>query len=113
VPGALYGKDPVREDDADKKGDDLFVNRATPQGTWNKLEIWFCAPADGKQPVLRSDVNGSTVYYGAVADNGTGGRKDAKPLAKGPIYLQSHWGSDVQFRNPTFADTACPPPKAK
>jgi hypothetical protein len=111
VPGALYAVDPVREDNPNIKGDDLFLNQANPAGQWNTLEIWFCAPNGAQKPMLRSDLNGQTVYYGTVAGNGTGTRGNAKPLAQGPIYLQSHWGSDVQFRNPTFGNTACPPPK--
>jgi hypothetical protein len=120
VPGSLYGVDPVRSDDATIKGDDLFLNQANPAGNWNTLEVTFCVvKADGVTPIrppqLLSKLNGNTVYYGAVAGKGTGSKgTDPKVEAvyQGPIYLQSHWGSQVQFKNPTFDSTKvkCPLP---
>ena len=51
-------------------------------------------------PMLSSKLNGQTVYYGTVAGKGTGSRGSLKPLAQGPIYFQSHWGSQVHSECP-------------
>lgn len=112
VPSALYQVNPINKALA---GDALYINQANPAEQWNSLDITFCAPTltDDKMgikmpPMLSSKLNGQTVYYGTVAGKGTGSRGSLKPLAQGPIYLQSHWGSQVQFRMPmiTVIDTS-------
>jgi hypothetical protein len=113
LPGGLYKLNPLGG---------TFKNRAEPTGQWNKLEIVFCPPKpDAKAPTdpakasaaqIEVKLNGATVYLGPIlgADGmpakGTGGRfeqgrdKDLEYIESGPIYLQSHWGSQVEFRDP-------------
>ena len=115
VPGGLYGV-PIASPDQ------KYWNRALPTGEWNRLELEF-KPAelkeiDPKDPSKGKDakvavtparisvrLNGEVVLDGAwISDlagalKGTGSRARAEEyLVSGPVKLQSHWGSQVEFR---------------
>lgn len=116
VPGGLYGV-PIASPDGH------YWNWARPTGEWNDLEIDF-KPAvledlDPRDPSKGQDVNvaveparisvklnGMTVLENvAIQDTtgplrGTGSRARAPGfLVSGPVKLQSHWGSQVEFRD--------------
>ncbi|MFM7318637.1 MAG: family 16 glycoside hydrolase [bacterium] len=116
VPGGLYGV-PVASPDG------KYWNRAMPTGEWNLLEIDF-KPAvlkdiDPKDPSKGQNskiaekparitvrLNNMTVLNDIAISNasgplkGTGSRARADDyLVSGPVKLQSHWGSQVEFRN--------------
>ena len=99
-------------------------NHAKKTGEWNVLTIEFRPPTlkqvqDPDDPTktisvvdkaawIKTVLNGKTVFEGELIDSGgvklkgTGSRPTAakyKPLDTGAIYLQSHWGSQVEFRN--------------
>jgi hypothetical protein len=104
-----------------------FVNRAKGTGAWNTLVIEFRAPVVENDLIMRpahvttwlnpADVDNRTddelVFKGWIVDRdgkavgGTGSRATVtkqNPLVdKGRVYLQSHWGSQVEFRAPVFA----------
>lgn len=123
VPGSPYGI-PIIRDDVAVADADKYINRAT--NDWNDLEIQFCPPTvNGKNitapAVLHTFVNGKVVYWGPLeardGDNktflsGTGSRgsTEFKPRDSGPIYLQSHWGSQVAFQKPDVQALTCPLP---
>jgi Domain of Unknown Function (DUF1080)/Circularly permutated YpsA SLOG family len=92
-----------------------YINRANRTGEWNNLEIEFrppvLTPTDPKVIMkaarIRTVLNGHVVFDGKITApggqplNGTGVmRHTPAPAAWGPIYLQSHWGSQVEFRAP-------------
>lgn len=116
VPGGLYGV-PIASPDGH------YWNWARPTGEWNDLEIDF-KPAvledlDPRDPSKGQDanvaleparitvkLNGMTVLQDAEIKDaagplkGTGSRARAPGfLVSGPVKLQSHWGSQVEFRN--------------
>lgn len=124
VPGSLYGVDSPNPK-AVPNG--KFNNQSKPAPTWNTLVIEYCPPvleADPANPgkmriktaaKLKTILNGKLVWGTVDADGnevaaeikdatgplkGTGGRKNAEPVDRGPIYLQSHWGNQVEFRSP-------------
>jgi hypothetical protein len=114
LPGGLYELDPPGGQ---------FINRAKTTGQWNTLIIKFCAPLpDGTPAKIQTALNPAAnspnvVWQGQIRNAagttlpGTGGRMKAKlPFAyQGPIFLQSHWGSQVQFRKPVIKElAACP-----
>jgi hypothetical protein len=96
-----------------------YINRANRTGKWNTLEIEFRPPVltrtapkvITKAARIRTILNGHVVFDGEVTDpggqplNGTGVmRHNPAPAAWGPIYLQSHWGSQVEFRAPQIEE---------
>lgn len=112
LPGGMYMLDP---------SSGQFKNRANKTKEWNKLEIVFCPPKIDQTDAtmatgpaeIEVKLNGEIVWSGPIigADakplKGTGAQgKDVDPtkprpfLKEGPIFLQSHWGSQVEFRNP-------------
>jgi hypothetical protein len=116
VPGGLYGV-PIASPDG------KYWNRALPTGEWNTLEIQF-KPAvlkdiDARDPTKGQDskVAVSPARISVKLNNhfvlqdieiksesgllkGTGSRARAEDyLVSGPVKLQSHWGSQVEFRN--------------
>lgn len=116
VPGGLYGV-------SIPSPDGHYWNRARPTGEWNDLEIDF-TPAvlrdlDPRDPSLGQDpkvavaparitvrLNDRIVLDDVEIKNavgpltGTGSRGRASDfLVSGPVKLQSHWGSQVEFRN--------------
>ncbi len=104
-------------------------------GDWNTLTIQFTPPvlepnpASGANPKLPKEriktaahlvtkLNGHVVFDGDIQQAGTplsgtgsrGNTTDDKktifpPLASGRVYLQSHWGAQVEFQNPTITGT--------
>ena len=103
LPGGLYAIDPPGGN---------FRNRANPTGEWNKLVITFCP---GKPAKIRTALNptaeeANIVWSGNIDAAGTGGSRSKLPhAAEGPIFLQSHWGSQVVFRNPFIKELmTCP-----
>jgi hypothetical protein len=114
LPGGLYEMNPPGGQ---------FINRANPTNQWNTLVIQFCpAVLNGAAAKIRTALNPTPqapniVWEGPIesakqmALPGTGGRgKAGLPFAyEGPIFLQSHWGSQVQFRNPVIKELKdCP-----
>ncbi len=110
-PGGVYGVDPPTGG---------YINRANKTGEWNTLVIEFRPPSldPSDRKVIRraarikTVLNGHVVFDGAIADsdgrslNGTGARRNnPTPVTRGYIYLQSHWGSQVEFRDPRISDT--------
>lgn len=110
VPGSVYGVDPPSGE---------YINRANKTGEWNTLVIEFRPPSldSSDRKVIRraarieTVLNGHVVFDGAIADadgtplNGTGVRRnDPTPVTRGYIYLQSHWGSQVEFRDPRIEE---------
>jgi Domain of Unknown Function (DUF1080) len=81
-------------------------------GGWNTMVIEFepgTLDNDGKTLTtaawIRVTLNTHVVFQGEIKDGmtnltGTGSRGSKKPVVKGPILLQSHWGSQIEFRNP-------------
>jgi hypothetical protein len=60
---------------------------------------------------VKTVLNGHGVFDGEVKGpdgaplNGTGAmRNNPNPVARGYIYLQSHWGSQVEFRAPRIEE---------
>lgn len=108
------------------------INRANPTNTWNTEVIEFdpgvIDATDAKKlstPAwLKVILNGEIVYRSALSlggpiqyldrprpaginITGTGSRANfddpgLPPLVSGAIFLQSHWGSQVEFRNPVL-----------
>jgi hypothetical protein len=118
LPGGMYGdaKRPVPPAES-------YINRAKKTGEWNTMVIEFdpgtVDPDDSKKlstPAwIKVTLNGQTVYkselkVGVLNLTGTGGRASDTvkfpPLASGPILIQSHWGSQVEFRNPIVEEVA-------
>lgn len=118
LPGGVYGT-PKQSVPAAAS----YTNRAKPTGQWNTMVIEFdpgtvdpnnntklSRPAWIK--VSLNDENGEFVYKSELKVNdqnitGTGGRFDPglfPPRVSGPILLQSHWGSQVEFRNPDLKE---------
>ncbi len=110
-PGGVYGVDPPTGG---------YINRANKTGEWNTLVIEFRPPSldPSDRKVIRraarikTVLNGHVVFDGAIADsdgrslNGTGARRNnPTPVTRGYIYLRSHWGSQVEFRDPRISDT--------
>jgi hypothetical protein len=110
VPGSVYG--------VDIPGG-RYVNRANPTGEWNILVLEFRPPEldpyDRKvirrAAWIRTMLNGQVVFDGEITGpegnplNGTGVmRNNPEPVARGYIYLQSHWGNQVEFRNPEIEE---------
>lgn len=111
LPGNLYGLDPV----ANQLAID-FKNCAKDRGNgWNKMEIEFHPIKtdnnnDKQAATITVKLNGHTVVTGNIVDTagkilrGTGSRgTDAlkyPELRTGSIFLQSHWGSQVEYRKP-------------
>jgi RHS repeat-associated protein len=106
LPGGVYGIDPPGG---------KFINQAKATGEWNKLEIDFRPPYEDEKKKgvwhaarITTKLNGETVWQGPILIDGkpargTGSRKDREGyVTKGYIYLQSHWGSQVEFRNPVI-----------
>ena len=59
---------------------------------------------------VKVTLNGTVVFKGVIVSgatklNGTGGQANKLPLESGTIFLQSHWGSQVEFRNPVVDET--------
>jgi hypothetical protein len=90
---------------------------------WNLLKLVFCAPTLNGTTITQAakaytKLNGTPVFEGELKttaplnSTGTTRRKGEPPLAEGYIYLQSHWGSQVEFKNPSITEIqgACPPP---
>lgn len=103
LPAGLYSLDPPNG---------KFTSRGKKTGEWNVLEIVFCAP-DPAPAKIQTKLNGEEVWKGDIkAGNinltGTGeSRSKLKDFVKkGYIYLQSHWGSQVDFRNPVIKELA-------
>jgi len=103
-----------------------FVNRANPTGQWNKMVIEFHAPTLDAQGDITipahltvwlnpedpdEPTDAELVFKGWMVDangapvRGTGSRAGDKvkfpALDAGAIFLQSHWGSQVEFRAPS------------
>lgn len=115
LPGGVYGtaQQPVPPAVS-------YTNRAKPTGEWNTMIIEFdpgtVDPDNAKklsQPAwIKVTLNGEVVYkaelkVGDVNLTGTGSRSNTDrfdPQAKGAIFLQSHWGSQVEFRNPVVEE---------
>jgi hypothetical protein len=110
VPGSLYG--------VDIPGG-RYINRANATVEWNTLVIEFRPPepdpADTKlireAARIKTMLNGHVVFDGDIKGpdgrplNGTGIMRDSPdPVTRGYIYLQSHWGSQVEFRDPKIED---------
>lgn len=110
VPGSVYG--------VDIPGG-AYLNWSNATGVWNTLVVEFEPPqlepdAPGvitKPGRIRSTLNGHVVFEGEIVGldgmplNGTGVmRHDPRPVTRGFIYLQSHWGSQVEFRDPTIEE---------
>lgn len=115
VPGSLYGVDTPNG---------VYKNWAKPAPQWNTLVVKFCHPVlvpvdpakpDGPKKVgtpatMTVTLNGQPIWNGDVKNDkgplsGTGGRGDADkwpPQDSGYIYLQGHWGNQVEFRNPSI-----------
>ena len=111
VPGGVYGVDPPSR---------AYINWANKTGEWNTLVIEFRPPSldPADRTVIRraarikTVLNGHVVFDGAITDsdgrplNGTGVRRnDTTPATRGYIYLQSHWGSQVEFRDPVIEES--------
>jgi hypothetical protein len=105
LPGNPYK---VEQKIGDKAGD--YKNWGKADGEWNKLVIEFKPPGD-KPAYVKTTLNDHVVFDGYLADDkdkplsGTGsGRPNfykGDPLpSEGYIYLQSHWGSKVEFKAP-------------
>ena len=111
------------------------VNHAQGVGAWNKMEIEFLPPvlSSDKKAVEQAaklivsfklpGQGGQTntyVTFGGVTGwellgeggtklNGTGTKQKQTPLDIGSLFLQSHWGSQVEYKNPVIeAITALP-----
>ncbi|HEX6738001.1 MAG TPA: Calx-beta domain-containing protein, partial [Vicinamibacteria bacterium] len=106
LPGGLYGVIPETSD---------FKSRVKDNGDWNSLEIAFTPGDPAGDPARKESaafaetkLNGEPVWKGPLIEdgkalNGTGQQRAAKPMLKsGRIYLQSHWGSQVEFRKPVI-----------
>ena len=120
TPGGLYKVTPQAGTTYNHK------NHAKKTGEWNTLTIEFRPPTfDADAPTdpteataatIKTWLNGKLVYDGPINDvlgkpaKGTGSRGGDpvnKPMdyaeisyvKQGAIYLQSHWGSQVEFRN--------------
>lgn len=102
------------------------INFSTAPGQWNRMVVEFTPPTLNGLVVVTAaklkvsfqflNANGTIascwVSYGGVGGwnlvdaqgnplVGTGGtRNKMTPLASGSIYLQGHWGSLVEFKNP-------------
>ena len=110
VPGSVYGVDIPSG---------LYLNCANRTEEWNTLVIEFEPPeldpdAPGvitKAARIRTMLNGHVVFDGEINGldgmplNGTGVmRNNPEPVSRGFIYLQSHWGSQVEFRGPKIEE---------
>jgi hypothetical protein len=117
VPGSVYGVDPPGR---------RYINWANKTGEWNTLVIEFqppsLDPADRtvimRAARIKTVLNGHLVFEGAITDsdgrplNGTGVRRnDTTPATRGCIYLQSHWGSQVEFRDPVIKESGAGTPE--
>lgn len=93
-------------------------------GEWNVLGLVFCAPTlNGTGTEItqaakaETTLNGKPVFKGELKttaplkSTSRTRRKDAPPRAEGYIYLQSHYGSQVEFKKPSITEIqgACPP----
>jgi hypothetical protein len=113
---------------------DTPVNHAQGVGAWNKMEIQFLPPVLSvnkktvvqaaklivtfKLPGLGGQTNTYATFGGAtgweLVDGttnliGTGSKQKELPLDFGSLFLQSHWGSRVEFKNPMIVPiTALP-----
>ena len=110
IPGGVYGVD---------SPSGSYINRANETGEWNTLVIDFRPPSldPADRTVIRraarikTVLNRHVVFDGAITDSdckplrGTGVRRGAPtPVTRGYIYLQSHWGSQVEFRDPVIEE---------
>lgn len=118
TPGALYENKDTRTPPAETYNQ----NVAKATGQWNTMVIEFDPGTidtnDNKKlsaPAwIKVTLNGTLVYKGEIKSGttyltGTGGQANAAknpPLASGTIFLQSHWGSQVEFRNPVVEEVA-------
>jgi hypothetical protein len=91
-----------------------FEHHLRPCGNWNtlKMEVLPRRSGEGYEIDLKTWVNDKSVFAGTL-NEGTGSGKTRAPWASPPtrgkpalgayeLYLQSHWGSKVQFQNPTI-----------
>jgi hypothetical protein len=114
LPGGVYMLDPPNG-----KPEEKFINWAKdfdekdPEKAWNKLEIEFYPPKKEDDKWLPAEIktklNGHPIWEGPIkqgdkAATGTGKSRSMKTdyVTKGYIFLQSHWGSQVEFRNPVI-----------
>ena len=51
---------------------------------------------------LRVTLNGHVVYNSTIPANGTGSRVARDALVRGCVFLQSHWGSQVEYKDPVI-----------
>jgi hypothetical protein len=100
------------------------VNFAQAPGTWNRMRITFTPPVLFNGQITQAaklkvsfEFAGGTQSYiayggfdgwellgqGGTKLIGTGdSRSKGNPLDKGSLFLQSHWGSLVEFKNPSI-----------
>jgi hypothetical protein len=121
VPGSVYGVDIPSG---------VYVNWANPTEQWNTLVIEFEPPeldleapnVIAKAARIRTILNGHVVFDGEINGldgmplNGTGVmRSNQEPVSQGFIYLQSHWGSQIEFRDPNAVEvgSAAPPANSR
>jgi hypothetical protein len=111
LPGNLCGQPQTI---GGKEGD--YTNRANKTDVWNTLIVGFAPPTKGTPAHLKTTLNTKVVFDGFLTKGatkegdrlvGTGsGRpksyKDIPVPSEGYIYLQSHWGSKVQFKAPVI-----------
>ena len=110
VPGSVYGVDIPSG---------RYINWANKSLEWNTLVIEFQPPeldptdtnAIRETARIKTMLNGHVVFDGEIKGpdgrplNGTGVMRNSQnPVTRGYIYLQSHWGSQVEFRNPRIED---------
>jgi hypothetical protein len=110
VPGGLYGVD---------MPSGRYINRANKTLEWNTLVIEFRPPEPDPADTnvirvaahIKTMLNGHVVFDGEIKGpdgrplNGTGVMRNSQaPVTRGYIYLQSHWGSQVEFRDPRIED---------
>jgi hypothetical protein len=69
-----------------------------------KLQVVFIVAGPGGQTIYATfgGATGWELLDGATKLKGTGSKQGTNPLNEGSIFLQSHWGSLVEFKNPNI-----------
>ena len=89
-------------------GEPRLTNFCRRSGEWNALEIRVTLPArPGGEARVTTLVNGETVVADFSFSHGTGASYKKPTQPTDALYLQAHWGSKVQFRNPRVVREEC------